>query len=294
MYQPNFSNQQAMSQQNQGSQQNQQANEQALQEQDWGKLLLGELKRVAREYTTAALEASHSSLCQTFQSLAQKTMQDQARLFSVLSQMNNGYSSIPMAHPQEIQQELQQRSQKAEQLQSLVQQCVQGEFTSGAGMYQQPMEQQTNLSYPSMGQAGASQYGSYSNNSAGTSSGFTSGQSAFQGAQGSSGSQGGQGSQGLQGGYTQGYGQGYSSGYTNTMSNANPYSGKSSSFQAPASSTFNNNLNSSFTGSDNTEPTRGGNSFNWTAPDESENSSSSGSSPSSSNQSGSSGSKYIL
>jgi spore coat protein CotF len=290
MYQQNYSNQQAMNQQSQGSQQNQQGNGNVLQEQDWGNLLLGEMKRTAREYTTAALESSHPSICQTFQSLAQKTMQDQAQLFSALSQIN-GYSSIPMAHPQEIQHDLQQRSQKAEQLQSLVQQCLQGGYTAGAGMYQPQAEQQA--SFQPAGQAGANTYGSYSTFSSGAPSGFSTGQSTstFQGSQSSQGSLGSQG-------YTQGYGQGYSPGYTNNMSSTNntsQYSGKQGSSQSPASSTFNNNNNrSSFTSSSSMDATRGGNSFNWTASEEDENSPSTESSQLLQSQNGNSGSKYIL
>ncbi|UQZ84319.1 Coat F domain protein [Paenibacillus konkukensis] len=106
-----------------------------LQEQDWGNLVLAELKRAAREYTTAALEATHPAIRQTFQSLAQRTMQDQAELFTVLSQMH-GYGSVKMAQQQEIQQDLQQQIQKVEQLQSLVQRSIQ-QANAGAGVYQQ-------------------------------------------------------------------------------------------------------------------------------------------------------------
>lgn len=101
-----------------------------LQEQDWGNLVLSELKRTAREYTTAALEASHPVIRQTFQSLAQRTMQDQAELYTVLSQLS-GYGTVKAADQQEIQQELQKQFQKAEQLQAFVSQSAQSGYSSG-------------------------------------------------------------------------------------------------------------------------------------------------------------------
>lgn len=129
-------------------QQNQMINTQAgqaqalhlhLNEQDVANLVLSELKRTAREYTTAALEATHPAIRQMFASLSQKTLQDQAELFDVLSQLG-GYGSIKMATQLEVQQELSQQIQKAEQLQAIVQQAVHGSFAGGA--YQQPFGQQ--------------------------------------------------------------------------------------------------------------------------------------------------------
>ncbi|WP_426450573.1 spore coat protein [Paenibacillus sp. S-38] len=121
------------------NQQGQQASEQRhlhLDEQDVAKLVLSELKRTAREYTTAALEATHPAIRQTFISLTQKTLQDQAELFTVLSQIN-GYGNIRLASQQEVQQELQNQIHKAEQLQSTVQGAVQNAYASSAGLYQQ-------------------------------------------------------------------------------------------------------------------------------------------------------------
>ncbi|MBP1157740.1 MULTISPECIES: spore coat protein [unclassified Paenibacillus] len=115
-----------------------------LNEQDTANLVLSELKRAAREYTTAALEATHPAIRQTFANLTQKTLQDQAELFDALSQIN-GYGSISMAAQHEVQQELQQQIRRAEQLQLLVQRSIQSEYAS-ANAQQQQMQQQ---SYPS-------------------------------------------------------------------------------------------------------------------------------------------------
>lgn len=91
-----------------------------MKEQDWGNLVLSELKRAAREYTTAALEATHPAVRQTFAGLAQKTMSDQAELYDLLAQMN-GYGSIRTAQAHEVDQELRQMQQKTEELRSMVQ-----------------------------------------------------------------------------------------------------------------------------------------------------------------------------
>ncbi|UUZ91146.1 spore coat protein [Paenibacillus sp. P25] len=106
-----------------------------LQEQDWGNLVLSELKRTAREYATASLEATHPAIRQSFVTLCQKTLNDQWELYNVLSQQN-GYGQVHMATQQEVQQELQRHFQKAEQLHSFVQQAIQSSYAS-AGAYQQ-------------------------------------------------------------------------------------------------------------------------------------------------------------
>lgn len=141
-----------------------------LNEQDTANLVLSELKRAAREYTTAALEATHPVIRQTFAGLTQKTLQDQAELFDVLSQIN-GYGSISMATQQEVQQELQQHIRKAEQLHSVVQQAIQ----SGSA-YQQPIQQAAiQQPFQSGHTAGAAGYGNQGVASSGASSYTTGG-----------------------------------------------------------------------------------------------------------------------
>ncbi|TVY09375.1 spore coat protein [Paenibacillus cremeus] len=159
-----------------------------LQEQDAGNLVLNELKRVAREYTTAALEATHPAIRQTFATVTQHTLQDQAELFNVLSQMQ-GYGQIKMATQQEVQQELQQQLRKAEQLQNLVQQAVQGANASSYAYqaqqqqpsygqnasYQQPAHtyQQPSQGYQTSYVASASGYGQIGSPSYGPSTSIT-------------------------------------------------------------------------------------------------------------------------
>ncbi|NQX70057.1 spore coat protein [Paenibacillus alba] len=124
-----------MYQQNQNSyqQQQQQSQQQVhLQEQDFANFVLSELKRSAREYTTAALEAANPQIRQTFQTLLLKTLQDQAAVFNELQKL--GAYEVQPAQQQQIQQELQKQSQTAAQLQTFVQQNLNRSTTAS---YQQ-------------------------------------------------------------------------------------------------------------------------------------------------------------
>jgi spore coat protein CotF len=114
-----------------------------LQDQDVANIVLSECKRIAREYATAALEANHPAIRQTFQTLLQKTLQDQAQIYTIISQMN-AYGDVKEASWQEIQQEIQKQMQKVGQLQTLVQQSLQWGLQPQAAAYQQPMNQPNN------------------------------------------------------------------------------------------------------------------------------------------------------
>jgi spore coat protein CotF len=108
-----------MYQQNAQQQQQQQVD---LEDLDFANFVLSELKRSAREYTTAALEAANPSIRQTFETLLQKTLDDQALVFQEIQNLG-GYQIQP-AEQQMIGQELQKQSQTAIQVQSIVQQHV--------------------------------------------------------------------------------------------------------------------------------------------------------------------------
>lgn len=123
-----------MYQQNPYQQQQQSHQLQAqLKDEDFANFVLSELKRSAREYTTAALEAANPQIRQTFQSLLQKTLQDQAAVFQEIQKL--GQYEIQAAPQQQIGQELQKQSQIAAQLQSFVQQNL--SQTSTASYQQQ-------------------------------------------------------------------------------------------------------------------------------------------------------------
>ncbi|UJF33151.1 spore coat protein [Paenibacillus hexagrammi] len=143
-------------QQSFGTQQNQQSqgNQVYLEDQDLANFVLSELKRAAREYTTAALESANPQIRQTFQSLLQKTLNDQATIFQEIQKLG-GYDVQP-ANQQQLQQELQKHSQCATRLQSFVQQNMgqmnttqqQNQFMAGQqqqyAQYSQQPSQYTN------------------------------------------------------------------------------------------------------------------------------------------------------
>ncbi|NOU95164.1 spore coat protein [Paenibacillus sp. LMG 31456] len=293
-----------MYQQTSTNQYNQQSNSNTqLKEQDWGNLVLSELKRTAREYTTAALEAEHPAIRQTFQTIAQHTMQDQAELFAVLSQLS-GYGSIKAADQQEIRQELQQQIQKAEQLQSFVQQAVQSNM-AGTGQQQyantayqtsQPYQQSIQSpSYPQYSQGGQGQsYGNSYGQSIGSTPGYS--QNFNQAIQNTS----------L--GFTQNSNTGYSLNQSSgSQSEVNDYSGTRGSFtggqdfsssstarigqasmsaaanQDYSTNKYSSSVDTSFSknAQDNYSSStaeRGGNSFNWSGSDENDSTSASASS----------------
>jgi spore coat protein CotF len=130
-------------QQGYGGQQSHQGMQGHLQEQDLAHLTLSELKRVAREYTTAVLEANNMQTRQTFQFLLQKTLHDQGILYEVMQQ-TVGYGEIPTVSQQDIQKELQKQSHSASQLYGFVQQNRFGSLGGQNQMQNQPQNQMQN------------------------------------------------------------------------------------------------------------------------------------------------------
>jgi spore coat protein CotF len=124
-----------------GGQQQSQGQHVHLQDQDLANLVLSELKRIAREYTTAALEANNPQIRQVFQNLLGKTLQDQDVLYREIQRMS-GYGEIPTAQQQDVHKELQKQSQTANQLYSFVQQHLSGIQQQGQGFSNQSTFQQ--------------------------------------------------------------------------------------------------------------------------------------------------------
>ncbi|MDR6553519.1 spore coat protein [Paenibacillus qinlingensis] len=112
-----------------------------LEDLDFANFVLSELKRSAREYTTAALEAANPGIRQTFETLLQKTLDDQALVFQEIQSLG-GYQ-IQQAEQQMIEQEIQKQSQTALQVQSIVQQHV----SSAASMSQAEQQYQQRQPY---------------------------------------------------------------------------------------------------------------------------------------------------
>ncbi|OAS14455.1 spore coat protein [Paenibacillus oryzisoli] len=132
----------------QNSQQPHQGQQVDLEDLDFANFVLSELKRSAREYTTAALEAANPSIRQTFETLLQKTLDDQALVFQEIQSLG-GYQ-IQQADQQMIEQEIQKQSQTALQVQSIVGQHV-GRTTS-ASITQQSQQSQQHQSYQTQSQ----------------------------------------------------------------------------------------------------------------------------------------------
>ncbi|PYI51229.1 spore coat protein [Paenibacillus flagellatus] len=106
-----------------------------LHDEDIANLILGELKRFAREYTTAALESSNPSIRHTFEQLVAHTLRDQNELYRAMSQ-NNMYGQPTPAQQQEVQKELQKQSRTLGELQTFLQQTIGGGASAAYG--QQP------------------------------------------------------------------------------------------------------------------------------------------------------------
>lgn len=110
-----------MYQMNQGQTQQQfgQPSHVHLSEKDAAGLILAELRRISREYATAALEANDLQVREMFKSLLSQTLRDQEELYETLSK-KNGYSNLPLATPLDINNELQKRGQAGQKLKELV------------------------------------------------------------------------------------------------------------------------------------------------------------------------------
>jgi spore coat protein CotF len=94
-----------------------------LHEEDVANLVLAELKRTAEEYTTAILEAQNPQIRHILQTLLQKTLNDQARLFDTLRSLN-WYEAPAAAQPQELQKAVQAKQQCWNKLQTFAQQTL--------------------------------------------------------------------------------------------------------------------------------------------------------------------------
>lgn len=125
-------------------QQNSQQQQVDLEDLDFANFVLSELKRSAREYTTAALEAANPGIRQTFETLLHKTLDDQALVFQEIQSLG-GYQ-IGQAEQQMIEQELQKQSQTALQVQSIVQQHV-SRAASASFNQQDPSSESSAKSY---------------------------------------------------------------------------------------------------------------------------------------------------
>jgi len=103
-----------------------------MEEQDQANVILSELKRTAREYTTAALEANHPQVREQFTTLLNQTLKHQAELYEAIRSLN-AYGSVPTATAQEIQSESQKQTKSAAKLRALVHQYTSASSASVSG-----------------------------------------------------------------------------------------------------------------------------------------------------------------
>ncbi|MDP5275936.1 spore coat protein [Chengkuizengella axinellae] len=116
----------------------------ALPDKDMANIVLSELKRMSREYTTACLEAANPMVHQTFNQLLQKSLADQMQLFQLMNQQ--GMYNVTAAPTQEIQKEQQKFRQCGFETQQFMQQYLGGGQTTAGmmgGQNAQPTSQAT-------------------------------------------------------------------------------------------------------------------------------------------------------
>jgi spore coat protein F len=87
--------------------------------------VLAELRRTAREYTTAATEANCPTVRQAFNDLTMDTLRIQGELYQQLKQMN-GYSAPASALRYDVDKQMQSALQTQQKSQQFVQQKSSG------------------------------------------------------------------------------------------------------------------------------------------------------------------------
>ncbi|SDW41962.1 spore coat protein [Paenibacillus sp. CF384] len=92
-----------------------------LSDEDLAYTVLADLKRVVREYATAATESSCQEIRQLFTNLMNSTLQMQGHLYKIMEQ-NNMYSASSGALRQEIDKQLKQNQQTSQKTQQFLQQ----------------------------------------------------------------------------------------------------------------------------------------------------------------------------
>lgn len=117
-------------------QQNQQQNQQILKEQDLLDVILSDLKRTVREYTTATTESACPVVRRMFTDLTNSTLRMQEELYQVMDQ-NQMYPTPAPAPRQLIDKEIQTAQQNHQQAHQLSQQ--QG-MQSGSFIHQSNVE----------------------------------------------------------------------------------------------------------------------------------------------------------
>jgi len=111
-------------------------------EEDLANTVLCDLKRVVREYATAATESSCPSIRQQFTRLMDSTLAMQGKLFTVLKQ-NNMYSAASPA----LRQELDKQMKSSMQCKQKTQQFLQRTLPSQQYQQSQQSQMQSNTTF---------------------------------------------------------------------------------------------------------------------------------------------------
>ncbi|MDQ6423000.1 spore coat protein [Paenibacillus sp. LHD-117] len=98
----------------------QQQNQQILTEEDLASTVLADLKRVVREYATAATESTCPDMRQLFTKLMNNTLTAQGQLYQAMQQSNMYTASSPA-----LRQELDKQAQEYKQTQQKTKQFLQ-------------------------------------------------------------------------------------------------------------------------------------------------------------------------
>ncbi|MCR2802471.1 spore coat protein [Paenibacillus soyae] len=134
-----------MQQQQQQQQQQAQQSQSILNEEDLVSTVLADLKRVVREYATAATESTCPDIRQLFTKLLHNTLSAQGQLFQAMQQ-SNMYNAASPALRQELDKQMQQYQQTAQKTRQLLQQKLGGALQQnamiGAMNQQSPQQQQ--------------------------------------------------------------------------------------------------------------------------------------------------------
>ena len=115
-----------------------QHNQSMLSQEDMASTVLSDLKRVTREYATAATESSCPSIRSLFTNLLNSTLKMQGDLYQTMQQANM-YSAASPALRQEIDKQLKQNQQIKQKTEQFLQQTTQ----TGGQFAQHVMPQQS-------------------------------------------------------------------------------------------------------------------------------------------------------
>lgn len=115
-----------------------------LTEEDLAGTVLGDLKRVVREYATAATESTCPVVRQMFTDLLNKTLTMQGQLFTAMEQ-SNMYNTSSQAIQSEVTKQLNAYKSTQQQTQSWLQQANVANQYASVGNQQQTSQMQSSF-----------------------------------------------------------------------------------------------------------------------------------------------------